>query len=231
MRHGAARHAPARSSTVKLSSPQPTAGRGWVRSPVAGGRSGRVMVCVVLVLLRRSPVLYHIPNFWGPGTLPTARCAPLGAVRSGPWSGAVGPGLGPGVPRVPLPGPELLQAREVQANPSLTQHGTDASMLVHTLARHSAMRQTDARSQSQSAPKRTSKFQISNKSRSTLECSLECWKCRRHGLVAPSAAGQRHAAQTCATTHWANRPISLPLNHHGPVTPSARGQRLPRAGP
>ena len=25
------------------------------------------------------------------------------------------------------------------------------------------------------------------------------WKCRRHGLVAPSAAGQRHAAQTCAT--------------------------------
>ena len=32
------------------------------------------------------------------------------------------------------------------------------------------------------------------------------WKCRRHGLVAPSAAGQRHAAQTCATNL---RPLSL----------------------
>ena len=32
------------------------------------------------------------------------------------------------------------------------------------------------------------------------------WKCRRHGLVAPSAAGQRHTAQTCATKM---RPLSL----------------------
>ena len=32
------------------------------------------------------------------------------------------------------------------------------------------------------------------------------WKCRHHGLVAPSAAGQRHAAQTCATNL---RPLSL----------------------
>ena len=32
------------------------------------------------------------------------------------------------------------------------------------------------------------------------------WKCRRHGLVAPSAAGQRHAAQTFATNL---RPLSL----------------------
>ena len=40
-----------------------------------------------------------------------------------------------------------------------------------------------------------------------------------------------HTGPEVCYTHWANRPISLPLNHHGPVTPSARGQRLPRAGP